>query len=678
MLAKSRSDSLARRAALSAPIGYLSRLLLCSGLPRASLLSMVDRLGRLGDSAENKDELYSKLLAPSAASEWDVARVGRQSEIFRKLLWRLSAYLWRYSGLSASEHSNTSKTFLVWLSDVCKKNPAKVKTEKAKAIAGPILSSMSSISSLLATIQNNSILPVSDAGINNGEAGMDELTQFEDLRRPILDIDVNGDTERSFILKCFENDRFNLLDEWLDGFAGKVSADEFRLLEPDTSRSTELAVELLNIYMSLDPAQDGATAIVLKWIPSLSRSTGKPELWEVLFRDVSSNLLARCLSSWSMLHVSQCREWIMALADDNTAGLDYRKVALFLISTSEQPSSQIEVFSESPPAPLQSEWAKSKEFVTSATTVAIKSLIQSREPLERALCRRNSLPSGLTLMLLIARCGKKQLRSVCDLILQQLTSPDLEEACCINLGVVFLRLYLCFPHWMDLGSAAARTVLMNASERQVHIWADWRSSFDEKIDGMIDALGSGGLNATKSLVDLSRKQPLLILRSLPKISALLVSDATIVCDDRRERRGVITGVNLSGNREIMLRGKLVKVVFPHWGYSFAEPLWMAWLDVLLAMPHEVLFTCGTRVGLLQVFEVYLELLSVQLQLMTAHKAARLKLKIEDVFVLFRQFSSEGWSEWLGSTIGEIEVRHILLTCNFITPQEAIDNRRTDG
>jgi hypothetical protein len=113
MLAKSRSDALARRAALSATAGYLSRLLLCLGLPRASLLTMIDRLGQLGDAAENKDDVYAKLLAPSASSGWDVGRLGHRREILRKLIGRLSAYLRLHAVSLQGKSSDISTTYLV-------------------------------------------------------------------------------------------------------------------------------------------------------------------------------------------------------------------------------------------------------------------------------------------------------------------------------------------------------------------------------------------------------------------------------------------------------------------------------------------------------------------------------------------------------------------------------------
>ena len=136
MLARSRSDFIAKRAALTAPNGFLPRLLLCSGLPRASLQSMIDRLGKLGDQSKDVDKLFSQLLVPSATSQWDIGRLGRRREVSRKLMGRLSAYSRMYN-LSDLEEE-ISFTFLDWLSKSC---GSAERSRKGKPKKGKILSS---------------------------------------------------------------------------------------------------------------------------------------------------------------------------------------------------------------------------------------------------------------------------------------------------------------------------------------------------------------------------------------------------------------------------------------------------------------------------------------------------------------------------------------------------------
>ena len=361
----------------------------------------------------------------------------------------------------------------------------------------------------------------------------------------------------------------------------------------------------------------------------------------------------------------------MSLDHANPIDFDYEGIALFLVSCSEQPSAQIEPFSEL--TSNDSAWANSKEFVTNGTLIAIKSLKQSPLRVTRALGRRNGLPPGFELAFLLSRCGKKQLRTICELILKEIsTVSDADSDARAALEVLFLRLYLNFPFWMDLGSADARTTLMHASETFASSWVDWVSSFDDRIDEMLHAISTGELKSTKQLAEMSRKQPLLILRKLPKLSAILKEDATIDSTDRANQRGAITGQNLSGKRDVRFHGKLVKMNVQHWGYTYTEPLWVSLLDVLSSMPREVLFTCGLKSGLLDLLTVYLQLMSVQLQLLSASKSARLKTKLSGAFTTFKQCNADAWTEWLVSNIGESQVRHLLMSCDFISPQEAMD------
>ena len=610
VLAKARSDSLARRAALSAPARYLPRLLLCSGLPRASLLTMIDRLGRLGDSMDKNDDIYLKLLAPSASSEWDAGRVSPRRETARKLLGRISAYL-RLNDISLqSKTLDVSTTFLAWLANECRSSnetkPARSKLSKTRTAAAQSLLSVASASTILSTIETGRESSVTEASTETDGADLACFKLNEYPADVVRDYETM-DEARLFMKSCIQDYHFVSLDLWLEKLFAK---HEKELFKPNANKEidlTELSVELLAGYQVLEHPQHGATMLLLKWVPRLSRLNGKPDLWRLVFSSrtgwsrstASSSLLSKCMSLWTMQHVSQCREWIMTLGDDSPSDIDYEQIACFLVSTSQQPSAQIELFTGSSSVSSASEWATSKEFVTTGTEIALRSLKQSSDGLEKLLYRRNCLPSGFTLVFLLARCGKRQLRSVSDIVLQELSSTENEGIVHEALEVLFLRLYLRHPSWMDLGSAVARTALVGASERQAAHWVDWRSSFDDKLEDMLDAMSSGELRITRALSEVSRKQPLLILRKLPVItSQILEADATMTSNDNSDQRGVVTGQNLSGSREVRFHGRTVKIRVQHWGYSFTEPLWLAFLDVLSSIPREVLFSCGLKVGLL--------------------------------------------------------------------------------
>jgi hypothetical protein len=196
------------------------------------------------------------------------------------------------------------------------------------------------------------------------------------------------------------------------------------------------------------------------------------------------------------------------------------------------------------------------------------------------------------------------------------------------------------------------------------------SSFDDRINDMLYSVANGELKSMKQLADLSRKQPLLILRKLPEMSKILLDDATI--DISSDQKGVIIGQNPAGKRDVMFQGKMLKVVVQHWGYSYTEMLWVSMLEVLSSMPLEVLFTCGVKVGLLDLLTIYVELISVQNQLLSANKTARLKTKLSGAFTAFKQSNVGAWTGWLVSDVGESQIRHLLMSCDFISPKEAMD------
>ena len=124
-----------------------------------------------------------------------------------------------------------------------------------------------------------------------------------------------------------------------------------------------------------------------------------------------------------------------------------------------------------------------------------------------------------------------------------------------------------------------------------------------------------------------------------------------------------------------MRGVDVNVTVRHWGFSYSEPLWSALLDVVTSIPNELLFGTGLQLGVLDFFATYLKLLSVQLQLLSADKSKRLVEKLLEVFAAFQRANSSSWKRWLGTTMDGMgrEVRHVLMNCNFITPQEAIES-----
>ena len=226
---------------------------------------------------------------------------------------------------------------------------------------------------------------------------------------------------------------------------------------------------------------------------------------------------------------------------------------------------------------------------------------------------------------------------------------------------------------MNLGLEKTRLLLMSSSEVHAGDWVSWRSSTDNQLEDMIDSLRSGQLRMAKGLSEFSRKHPLILLRKSPCVVRALELDAEISLKGYDEIRGTVHGRALSGPRDANFMGKRVMVTIRHWGYSYSEPVWVAFLDIITSAPREVLFGCGLSIGLLDILAVYLKLMSVQLPLITTDKSKRIKSKLFEVFDNFQRHNPKGWKKWLAMAIEKGEVRHLLMSCNFITPQQAIDS-----
>jgi hypothetical protein len=99
--------------------------------------------------------------------------------------------------------------------------------------------------------------------------------------------------------------------------------------------------------------------------------------------------------------------------------------------------------------------------------------------------------------------------------------------------------------------------------------------------------------------------------------------------------------------------------------------------VALPVPNEVLFGCGLKMGLLEFLGVYLRLMFVQTQLRTSERLSRLKGKLSEFFDAFKASNLEGWEAWLAQETSGLSslggTRNILMSCDFITHQQAIDS-----
>lgn len=449
----------------------------------------------------------------------------------------------------------------------------------------------------------------------------------------------------------------------------------------ETSRiaGDELSFLLLQCYVQLERKVEGLASTLVSWVPRLCACSGSPKLWAVLFAEgqkpsfLWENLVSRCFQTWSHGHVISCRTWL--LSEGRQEQLDLSKVVRFLTEASTFSGVQTENFVDIPVAIEDSAWGRSEETVRSATGFALDCLASSE--CERGLLSRNDVPDCLVLLMLIGRLGRKQVQFVSTSIMERLSNAD--ENFRRRLSLSLLRLYASFPFTLNLGNAALRSCLTETVERCADEWLSWRSPFDDSLQDMVNSVlcSHSSSRSAQNLIDSAKKHPLLLLRKLDRITAKLENDALVHERPANEKSGIVVGQTLGGPIEAIVGGKPMKVNVKHWGYNYTEPQWLAILDVLAAVPNEVLFGCAIKMGLTDLLDVYLRLIFVQSQLRTSDRLSKLKGLFSEFLAAFKTHGSNSWDLWLASSMPGCPSlganRNTLMRCGFISHEEALES-----
>jgi len=706
MLAKSRSDFLARRAALTAPTIILPRLLLCSGLPRSSLLTMIDRLGKLGDNAPDQSQVFNQLLMPSATTDWGIGHLGNRRELARKLLGRLSAYLRiKTDILKVEETENMSMTFLKWLSRECHSQDKTRKSRQKKSLkvnSSEHLLNVSAASSILskfelcATEQSNAYATL--------QIETDESNSFAEVYVHSGDVDKASELGKldydleSLIEHYCETSCFSALEKWLQRlFDEKASREPERQAVKAAAESPKasganlvnVSVHLLEAHLKHRFQHDCMTRIVLKWVPLLTESTGSSNLWGVLFdslwdncpsQDIWDQLLSRCLQYWRQSHVSSCHAWILieGLEDSDLCST---RLVRFLTMTSAHHSVHIRpltYFFEFEKFTL----AKEGGSVSAGVLLAIECM--KREDtleIDTAVDARNNSPYWLVLILLLSRRGKKEMEAVIEIILKNI--PEEKNDTRRLMSSTLLRLYAYYPLSVKLGNAKLRWLLVEATETLAVDWIDWRTPLDEPLSDMLSTLKvNPHQRLVQALGELSKGHPLLILRRLPMFVDILEEDAVYSSSSSSNgmfqqdtsttmiRRGRVQAEDWKSPAIAKLNERIVKVTVRHWGYDFTESLWVSVVEILLLMPREVLFVCGLRMGLVDLLNVYIRLMHIQSQVQNRDIASKLKARLRELLSAFRNANSDVWEKFAGRKLPGLPklgtTKDVISSCNLQT------------
>lgn len=592
MLARSRSDFIAKRAALTAPTSFLPRLLLCSGLPRASLLSMIDRLGRLGDSADDLEKTYNQLLVPSASSEWDIGRLGRRKGVSRKLLGRLSAYSQMYQLSNLNNDEKISVTFLSWLSECSQGHdkPRKPKSRKEKSVIS-LFSTIDNCDTII-DMMTNEYMCSPDEDELDLDGDFSDMTKFLSHKYPRQEIFVTTNLSQvsAFLALAFAHDQVQMIELWLEEKFGRpmIEARTKGAVASDSASfpASEIACLLLKCFRDVDRKTEGLGASIVKWVPRLSAPSGCPELWAMLFSDgqkptfLWSNLVSRCCQTWSHDHIVCCRDWLLSLEQVDL--FDLTKVVRMLIQSLSWGNIHVEAFADTPLSKRDRSWGFTEESVRQVIKIATEAMnvCLSEDTVTRARSR-NDLPEPFVLLLLLGRLGKKQVQLVSQSLVERL--PAAKDNYRSLLLACTLRLYACFPDHLNLGVAAIRSALKEAVEMYPRDWLSWRSPMDDYFEELIHAIVFSGTpnRIVQAFADSSKKHPLLVLRKLIRIGELLEDDAMVQVETlENEKKGVVFGRSLTGAAAAKVRNMAMKVSIKHWGYNFTESVWTSFLDVL--------------------------------------------------------------------------------------------------
>uniref|UniRef100_A0A7S2V898 Uncharacterized protein n=1 Tax=Entomoneis paludosa TaxID=265537 RepID=A0A7S2V898_9STRA len=643
LLCKARHDVIGKKAALSVPEEFLARLLLSSGLPRSSLIAMLDRLGKLGESSDIRDDTYRKLLLPSASSEWDLGRIGKQRDVVRKLLGRLSAYF-----RVVSTNESVSAVFLDWLlkeSTSLQENATKTKKKKGK------------------NTQPNPGFTLKDApkllrGIKGPFKDEQETKPLEDTLEDDLAFLGESSCEKqppstletkSAINHFLSSDNPQGLDFWL---TENALADS-----PDYS---QIAVVLLQCVENNSDKDKWMHDCLLKWIPVLTKYDCTVETMMALFsapldtpkipQNVLSSVLDNCLQSWTSETMHNCTNWIISMDEKLLEKSSVQQLVTLLHAS------------------LGYQTLTEQESVK-VCRIAILCL-EKESGNNGIISERNNLPESLLILLHLSDWGKKHFILVGKMILQRIDQIQSTNGRAI-LGSAFMRLYLLHPEWASTGAAQVRNVLLKSAEENANFWSSWVSSSDDQFDDLLEALASGDSRVVRAFNDQARKYPLLVLRKSQSFVEMLQGDASPSGKNPSPHK--VIGVHTNGPTEASMEGHLVRVNIRDWGYEYTDSIWSGVLEIFNSIHKEVLYTSGQKLGLWTILECVLQLLEVQSNLTTAKSAIKMKTKVSEMMNLYRDVNSPGFNNWLCSLSEGVEVRNILVGCGLLSQQDAIES-----
>ena len=627
LLAQSRSDTVAKQAALLAPHAHLARLLCVSNKSQIKVI-----LDRIEPDPDRWDIMFSK-------SSWPDCAGLSSMQAKRKVLGLIRVYKRNCD----SDILEEDRAFVSWL-------------EKCQPTDQGTLSRNLLTSIPLEDRQDDDADAVEDLMDEDTTMNsvLDDADDDEDVwncepvdQKPDKPI-ATGAISKQFIQSVLESGYFSVLETSL----------QLACQDPQSSIMSHVDAAAYILDMQTYYNNDSFAYSMLK-VAELTQRAGEHNLWQRIFSPQGQNmplqmsLVQSCALSWSERHVASCVNWIILSKQSWKSANQLKLVARFLAVVSEERSSLCFVFNKS---------TQGTCYAIQDQAVAITSLALSLAVLESSgdgSDARNLLPDWLVLILLVA---KRNLAAVIETVLA--TNP--RE--CRVISEVILRLYLTYPDDMKFSADPnLRILLLQASGRKPQSWLNWRCPLDSHICEVFSSFLSHQ-QLIQAANDLTKKHPLLIVRHMSILEHSLEQDASGRDEGGRHlpKRGRVGGTHISQKMPAVVGGRNISVTIVRWGYSFNESVWCTTLDVMLALPNEILFGLCDHVSLMKVLDLCLKLLMVQIVELDAENVITvIREKYKRLIKTFRECQGDAYNNWLSRDLsgwGGIETLLRSVTC----------------
>lgn len=586
---KANSEEISMEALYCMPEKVLPRLLLCCGLSRNLFRATLERLDNAGKKSEDVGIVFSEMLAPSSISSWGESWRGSRNTVMRRLLGRLSAQV-----------KDGDSIFQSWLEESVTKLKKTGKTKSnSKKIPG--------VHDIIAGDVKSDYEDIMDDGTNQSNS----FEALVCLSRVVLK------NEESSILENIKQNRYRAADIALEKRISSLPSSTDEIQEPHENLT--MAKDIVDYYWASVDKGLSLRNFLIRWIPLLCRFP-TDETFTMLFKGEAGNIsvkgdtmeiiVTHCLTLWSDETIKLCQDWVTNILRKEEDSMYSRRNLLkcFLVRTSyakkRVQSLKDATGTDFPHYNFRVE--DSSHFVRLAFALVE---VKANDSLNVSWARQD----WMLLLLLIASSSTEHL----EMIIKSMMNEKYKQEASIAflLPRIILKLYSAYPLRMSLGDANIRKMLVQAVLDLNEEWKTWSNPLDSHFESSLKGLTCTSLQKSQlPIQDFVKKYPLFALKHIHNLKDVLYADAIShsISDIERGRQKV--AYNDLNSLQYKEREYQVSVV--HWGCSFSEPLWVNAIDILLAFPPKVLFTCGELFGLLEILQLYMTLFKVQISVAT--------------------------------------------------------------